>query len=102
MDCWIMLLTLLSAFLITAVALVALRPFAVRIGLVDNPGGRKTHASPTPMIGGLAIYLGTLFICILSPAIINDYKFLLALSGFVLLVGVDLTPYFRTIYETIA
>jgi UDP-GlcNAc:undecaprenyl-phosphate GlcNAc-1-phosphate transferase len=83
-----MFLTLLSAFLITAVALVALRPFAVRIGLVDNPGGRKTHASPTPMIGGLAIYLGTLSICILSPAIINDYKFLLALSGFVLLVGV--------------
>jgi UDP-GlcNAc:undecaprenyl-phosphate GlcNAc-1-phosphate transferase len=40
------------------------------------------------MIGGLAIYLGTLSNCILSPVIMNDYKVLLALSGFVLFVGV--------------
>jgi UDP-GlcNAc:undecaprenyl-phosphate GlcNAc-1-phosphate transferase len=83
-----MLYTLLSAFLMTAVALVALRPFAARVGLLDIPGGRKTHASPTPMIGGLGIYMGTLSICMLSPVIMNDYKILLALSGFVLLVGV--------------
>lgn len=72
----------------TAVALVALQPFAARVGLMDSPGGRKTHASPTPMIGGLGIYLGTLSICMLSPVIMNDYKVLLALSGFVLFVGV--------------
>jgi UDP-GlcNAc:undecaprenyl-phosphate GlcNAc-1-phosphate transferase len=80
--------TLFSAFLMTAVALVALRPFAARVGLMDSPGGRKTHANPTPMIGGLGIYLGTLSICMLSPVIMNDYKVLLALSGFVLFVGV--------------
>jgi len=83
-----MLYTLFSAFLMTAVALVALRPFAARVGLMDSPGGRKTHANPTPMIGGLGIYLGTLSICMLSPVIMNDYKVLLALSGFVLFVGV--------------
>lgn len=83
-----MLVTLLSAFLLTAVALVALRPFAAKVGLLDIPGGRKTHAKPTPMIGGLGIYLGTLAICMLSPVIMNDYKILLALSGFVLFVGV--------------
>jgi UDP-GlcNAc:undecaprenyl-phosphate GlcNAc-1-phosphate transferase len=55
---------------------------------MDSPGGRKTHASPTPMVGGLGIYLGTLSICMLSPVIMNDYKVLLALSGFVLFVGV--------------
>lgn len=83
-----MLFTLLSAFLITAAALVALRPFAAKVGLLDIPGGRKTHARPTPMIGGLGIYLGTLSICMLSPVIMNDYKILLGLSGFVLFVGV--------------
>ena len=83
-----MLYTLFSAFLMTAVALVALRPFAAQVGLMDSPGGRKTHANPTPMIGGLGIYLGTLSICMLSPVIMNDYKVLLALSGFVLFVGV--------------
>jgi len=72
----------------TAVALVALRPFAARAGLLDIPGGRKTHTSPTPMIGGMGIYMGTLSICMHSPVIMNDYKILLALSGFVLLVGV--------------
>lgn len=79
---------LFSTFLMTALALMALRPVAARIGLLDKPGGRKTHALPTPMIGGLGIYLGTLSICMLSPVIMNDYKILLALSGFVLLVGV--------------
>jgi UDP-GlcNAc:undecaprenyl-phosphate GlcNAc-1-phosphate transferase len=83
-----MLYTLLSVFLVTAVILLALRPFAVRVGLLDIPGGRKTHTDPTPMIGGLGIYLGTLSICMLSPVIMNDYKILLALAGFVLLVGV--------------
>ncbi len=83
-----MLYTLLSVFMVTSVILLALRPFAVRVGLLDIPGGRKTHTNPTPMIGGLGIYLGTLSICMLSPVIMNDYKILLALSGFVLLVGV--------------
>jgi UDP-GlcNAc:undecaprenyl-phosphate/decaprenyl-phosphate GlcNAc-1-phosphate transferase len=82
------LYTLFSTFLMTALALAALRPVAVKVGLLDLPGGRKTHALPTPMIGGLGIYLGTLSICMLSPVIMNDYKILLALSGFVLLVGV--------------
>lgn len=82
------LFSLLSAFFMTAIALLALRPVAARVGLLDLPGGRKTHARPTPMIGGLGIYLGTLSICMLSPVIMNDYQILLALSGFVLLVGV--------------
>ncbi len=82
------LYTLFSAFVVTAAALMVLRPVAARVGLLDLPGGRKTHASPTPMIGGLGIYLGTLSICMLSPVIMNDYKVLLALSGLVLAVGV--------------
>jgi UDP-GlcNAc:undecaprenyl-phosphate GlcNAc-1-phosphate transferase len=27
-------------------------------GLMDRPGGHKTHVTPTPLGGGLAIYLG--------------------------------------------
>ena len=30
---------------------------AQRVGLVDNPGGRKRHRAPTPLVGGLAIFL---------------------------------------------
>ena len=82
------LITLFSAFLVTAVVLMALRPLATRIGLLDIPGGRKKHTTPTPLIGGLGIYLGTLSICMLSPVIMHDYKILLALAGLVLAVGV--------------
>lgn len=39
-------------------AILLLRQAAPALGLIDNPGGpngRKTHAAPTPVIGGLAI-----------------------------------------------
>ena len=32
--------------------------FSVRIGFVDKPGGRKIHARPKPLGGGVAILLG--------------------------------------------
>ena len=31
---------------------------AQRFGAVDHPGGRKTHSSPTPRIGGIAVFAG--------------------------------------------
>lgn len=46
-----------ASALLTAVLVGMLRPFARRLGLVDQPSGRKNHASPTPIIGGLAIAL---------------------------------------------
>lgn len=79
---------LVLAFLLTVTTLLVLRPVATRVGLIDQPGGRKTHTLPTPLIGGLGIYLGTLAICMLSPVIMANYWALLALSGFVLVVGV--------------
>lgn len=32
------------------------RRLAFRTNMVDRPGGRKFHANPTPLLGGLAIY----------------------------------------------
>jgi UDP-GlcNAc:undecaprenyl-phosphate GlcNAc-1-phosphate transferase len=34
----------------------AMRIIAVRIGFVDKPGGRKIHANPKPLGGGVAIF----------------------------------------------
>lgn len=34
---------------------------ALNLGLVDRPGGRKIHKAPVPRIGGIAIYVGSLF-----------------------------------------
>jgi len=39
----------------------ALVPFSMvlgrRLGILDHPGGRKTHRSPTPRLGGLAVFV---------------------------------------------
>lgn len=40
---------------LTGFLLWVLQPFAFRFGLVDRPGGRKQHALPTPITGGIAI-----------------------------------------------
>lgn len=46
------------AFVVTSFGLWVLRPVAVSIGLVDKPGGHKTHNGEIPLIGGIAMYLG--------------------------------------------
>lgn len=79
---------LFSTFLLTSLSLLVLKPVATRIGLIDHPGGRKTHSAPTPLIGGLGIYLGTLFISFFSPDILEHYGALLAISALVLAIGV--------------
>ncbi len=33
-------------------------PLAERLGAVDLPGGRRTHETPTPRIGGVAVFAG--------------------------------------------
>lgn len=43
--------------LLSAIFLVALIGPAGRFGLVDHPMGRKNHSAPTPLVGGLAIFL---------------------------------------------
>ena len=44
--------------LIVAAMLWILEPLAHRLGLLDRPGGRKDHAHPTPIVGGLAMAIG--------------------------------------------
>lgn len=44
----------LLAFLATPVT----RWLARRLGMVDQPGLRKAHRAPTPLLGGLALYVG--------------------------------------------
>lgn len=81
-------INLIGTFLITSLSLFALKPMANRVGLIDIPGGRKQHKAPTPLIGGLGIYAGTLFMCLLTPSLLVEYAGLLATSALVLFVGI--------------
>lgn len=81
------LLHLVTAFSLTCLCLLALKSVAHKAGLVDIPGGRKTHRMPTPLVGGIGIFLGTVFVCLFVPSVLNYYGTLLAVSAVVLVVG---------------
>ncbi len=46
------------ALVVTIVFMSALRPLAKSVGLVDRPGGRKSHVGDVPIIGGVAMFIG--------------------------------------------
>ncbi|MAM71957.1 MAG: hypothetical protein CMP91_12525 [Gammaproteobacteria bacterium] len=81
------IVSLFSSFCVTTASLFALKPVANRVGLMDHPGGRKTHAHPTPLIGGIGIYLGVVFISMFNPVVLAEYGDLLAISLIVLVLG---------------
>jgi UDP-GlcNAc:undecaprenyl-phosphate GlcNAc-1-phosphate transferase len=52
---------LVAGLVFSWIAIALLRRVAPVLGLIDNPGGpngRKTHAAPTPVVGGLGIASG--------------------------------------------
>ncbi|MDB5301006.1 MAG: putative undecaprenyl-phosphate N-acetylglucosaminyl 1-phosphate transferase [Phycisphaerales bacterium] len=46
------------SFAISWAGTLAMKRIAPKIGFVDKPGGRKIHANPKPLGGGVAIFLG--------------------------------------------
>ncbi len=52
--------TLAGAFALSALSLPQWRRWALRIGLVDDPGHRKIHDAPMPLAGGWAVLTGFL------------------------------------------
>lgn len=69
------LLPAVAAFAATILVILILRPLAQRFGLVDHPGGRKRHATATPLVGGAAMLVGSVPIALatfeLTPNIIG-------------------------------
>lgn len=55
---WFLFLCTVPAFLVSAIATALMRRWAPRWGLIDQPAARKVHSTPTPLGGGVGIYLG--------------------------------------------
>lgn len=93
--------------LVTIACIYLLRPVAMHIGLVDTPGGRKTHANTIPLIGGISIFFGFCFSLLCLNISLQDYRGLLAGSAILVLIGVmddfrELTPRIRLIGQCLA
>jgi UDP-GlcNAc:undecaprenyl-phosphate GlcNAc-1-phosphate transferase len=56
---------LLSALLLATSVTPLVRKTAQRIGMLDQPSARKQHVVPTPLLGGVAIYLAFILALIL-------------------------------------
>jgi len=84
------LTALIVAFVVTIVSIKLLYPFAGQIGLIDHPTERKYHAQKTPLIGGVAMFIGLIFGLVALPIDLNLLKgYFLALMLIVALGVID-------------
>lgn len=75
----------ITSALVAAFVVLLLRPLAPTLGLIDQPGGRKDHAVPVPLVGGIAVLAG-LTVAVLLRADAAMHPFLVA-AGTVALIG---------------
>jgi UDP-GlcNAc:undecaprenyl-phosphate GlcNAc-1-phosphate transferase len=90
----------LVGFAITLLAITALRPLAIKVDLVDRPGGRKVHEGVVPVIGGLAMLPGLLVAFGVIPAEFQPSTAFTAACALLIVVGLaddrfDISPWFR-------
>ena len=81
------LLALICASLVCYLAIRLVKPFALKVGLVDIPNHRKIHSGEVPLVGGIAVYIGVLTASsMLLPQgqVLNLY---LISSGLIVLLG---------------
>lgn len=82
------ILGLTLPLLVTILFMLAMRPFARSVGLIDRPGGRKMHVGEIPVIGGLAMFAGFLVGSLYAYQSFEAYPYLVA--GLALLVAVGM------------
>ncbi len=98
---------LIVCFLTTVGAVFLLKPLAFKIGLIAVPGGRHQHVRPTPLIGGIAMFLGMLAAFVLMPISLQPYRGLLLGAGVLVFVGIlddfrEVSPKARLVAQLIA
>lgn len=82
-----MLISLLILFLFSSAFLLVARKLALHVGLVDKPNFRKRHSGLVPLVGGISIYVGTVFYFIFHWNELNQPAIYLFCAGVLVLVG---------------
>jgi len=87
----------LFSFLTTLIFTRLLMHIAPRIGLVDQPGGRKHHQGNVPLVGGLAIFFSLLLSAFLFWTALPNYRSFFAAIIVLVVAGVlddlrDISP----------
>ena len=77
-----------STFIFTFLAIEALKPIAVKVGLLDTPNYRKHHQGAVPLIGGVAIFIGVAITSLIFMTLSYQQKILLGSSLIIVLLGI--------------
>lgn len=79
----------ITATLVSYVITPLIRKLAIRTGYLDHPLSNKVHAHPTPLLGGVAIYIAFMVGIMMTIRLAHDPKLIAILIGttFLLLVG---------------
>ncbi|MDH3274516.1 MAG: undecaprenyl/decaprenyl-phosphate alpha-N-acetylglucosaminyl 1-phosphate transferase [Gammaproteobacteria bacterium] len=73
---------------VSCLLLWLLRPLALRIGLVDQPGERKRHNGNVALIGGIAMFCGLVFSVLMLDASLAGYRSFFAAATLLIIVGI--------------
>lgn len=90
-----------------AVLIHLLRPVALRVALVDDPGGRKMHEGSIPLVGGVAIVLAFALSSLIFVPIIAPYRPMFVGLALLVIIGVmddlhELAPRNKLAHQLIA
>ena len=89
-------LTFITAYLMTFFAIPSIISVANKKQLVDVPGERRSHTLSTPSLGGIAIFAGTIFAIILWTPFryFGDLQYILCAFIVIFLIGAkdDIDP----------
>jgi UDP-GlcNAc:undecaprenyl-phosphate GlcNAc-1-phosphate transferase len=76
------------SMLVCAILILLLRKVAHRLDIIDRPGGRKRHEHPTPMVGGLAMFIAVLAALFIGDALHGNVTTLLECAAVLVMLGV--------------
>ena len=101
------ILAMLIAGLGTLVFTFLIISIAKRIDLVDHPGGRKHHRNPTPLIGGIVMFMVFSFGSLCLSFSLQHFRAFFAASLLLVFTGVlddfnGLTPRFRLLIQILS
>jgi UDP-GlcNAc:undecaprenyl-phosphate GlcNAc-1-phosphate transferase len=91
------ILSFIVAWIAGVLLVPMVRKVALKLGLVDHPGGRKIHKAPIPRVGGVALFLSGLVGALPFLYESRETFGILAAATFVFLIGLlddmmDLPP----------
>jgi UDP-GlcNAc:undecaprenyl-phosphate GlcNAc-1-phosphate transferase len=97
----------LITFFITYFSCIFLRKLALKLNILDVPGGRKVHKIATPLLGGVSIYFGVFFSFLFNLKYLNTLWPVIIGATIILVIGVlndirELNVKFRMLSQVLA